>query len=90
MSLRATGYLLTRADCLLSVRQKKCLNEEKTASREVYRTPYWGKEKNRSVVKKNITILKEKNMLFVAYLEKVLYPEAKKGIVWLRRTIVST
>ena len=34
MSLRAIGYLLTHAACLLSVRQKKCRNEETTASRE--------------------------------------------------------
>ena len=40
VSLRAAGYQLTRVACLLSVRQKKCRNEEKTASREVYRTPY--------------------------------------------------
>ena len=46
VSLRATGYLLTRAACLLSVRlKKKCRNEETTTRREVYRTPYWGKEK---------------------------------------------
>lgn len=46
MSLRAIGYLLTHAACLLSVRKKnKCRNEETTARREVYRTPYWGKEK---------------------------------------------
>ena len=45
VSLRATGYLLTRAACLLSVRLKKCRNKETTARREVYRTPYWGKEK---------------------------------------------
>ena len=54
VSLRATGSLLTIfLFCLpLSVRQKKCRNEETTARREVYRTPYWGKEKNRSVVRK--------------------------------------
>ena len=47
VSLRATGSLLTIfLFCLpLSVRQKKCRNEETTARREVYRTPYWGKEK---------------------------------------------
>ena len=47
VSLRATGYLLSIfLFCLpLSVRQKKCRNEETTARREVYRTPYWGKEK---------------------------------------------
>ena len=51
VSLRATGYILTIfLFCLpLSVRQKKCRNEETTTRREVYRTPYWGK-KNRSVV----------------------------------------
>ena len=54
VSLRATGSLLTIfLFCLpLSVRQKKCRNEETTTRREVYRTPYWGKEKNRSVVRK--------------------------------------
>ena len=54
VSLRATSSLLTIfLFCLpLSVRQKKCRNEETTARREVYRTPYWGKEKNRSVVRK--------------------------------------
>ena len=45
VSLRATGDLLTRADCLLSVRQKKCLNGEKTASHEHSELLIGGKKK---------------------------------------------
>ena len=56
VSLRATGDLLTRADCLLSVRQKKCLNGEKTASREHSEHLIGGKEK---IVKK-ICIFRKK------------------------------
>jgi hypothetical protein len=73
VSLRATGYLLTRAACLLSVRLKKNVGT-KRRPQDVRFTELLigGKKKNRSVVKKyNITILKEKNMLFVAYLEKL-------------------
>ena len=81
MSLRAIGYLLTHAACLLSVRQKKENFAEQRQRREVYRTPYWGERKNRSVVKKNITILKEKNMLFICISRKIIVPVM--SIVWL-------
>ena len=46
VSLRATGSLLTIfLFCLYLSVKKKCRNEETTTRREVYRTPYWGKEK---------------------------------------------
>ena len=53
MSLRATGYLLTRAACLLSVRLKKNVGT-KRRPQDVRFTELLigGKKKNRSVVKK--------------------------------------
>ena len=50
MSLRAIGYLLTHAECLLSVRQKKEILRSKDKAVRFTELLIGGKEKNRSVV----------------------------------------
>ena len=50
MSLRAIGYLLTHAACLLSVRQKKKILRSKDKDVRFTELLIGGKEKNRSVV----------------------------------------
>ena len=66
MSLRAIGYLLTHAACLLSVRQKKENFAEQRQRREVYRTPYWGERKKSfgqpAVNEVNTLLKKEKSV----------------------------
>jgi hypothetical protein len=49
MSLRAIGYLLTHATCLLSVRQKKEILRSKDKAVRFTELLIGGKEKNRSV-----------------------------------------
>ena len=49
MSLRAIGYLLTHAACLLSVRQKKKILRSKDKDVRFTELLIGGKEKNRSV-----------------------------------------
>ena len=50
MSLRAIGYLLTHAACLLSVRQKKKILRSKDKDVRFTELLIGGKEKNRSAV----------------------------------------